>query len=288
LYADKMLDASTDFFSGMKRGYNIYARDAGDAAKQAEQFMTNSMSAMEDALFNFVQSGRMDFKSLADSIIADLMRISIRMAMFGSDGSGTGGLMGLLGTGISAAFSFFGGGSSAGSPISAGTWDTINATDWSTPILHAGGVAGVQYTGYKNVDPSVFFGASRYHGGGIVGLSSNEVPVITQRGETILTPAQARTLAPENEIAAALRQALGGASGGAGGMPRVTVNVQNYSKAEVETPESMYGQGNFSMDLILKDVEKGVAKNINAGNSPIGHAPARKYQLESAGALYNK
>jgi hypothetical protein len=212
------------------------------------------------------------------------------MAMFGSNGSS--GLMGLLGTGISAAFSFFGG---AGNSFVGGSgttysFDNIGYSHSSGAygLAHSGGVAGVQYTGFKSVDPSVFFGASRYHSGGIVGLNSDEVPVITQKGETILTPAQARTLAPVNEIAAALRQALGGASGVAGGAPRVTVNVQNYSKAEVETRESQDGQGNFSMDMIIKDIERGIAKNINAGNSPVGHAMARNFQLDRAGALYNK
>jgi hypothetical protein len=290
----KLLEAK-DSFSGMKRGYQTYAQDAGDAAKLAENFMTNSMSAMEDALFNFVQTGKMDFKSLADSIIADLMRISIRMAMFGQSGDGSGGLMGLITSGIGMAVNYFGGGGSGGginfaSGDSAGYYSDLFAnTDWSTPIMsHSGSVIGQDSYQRKRVPTSVFDYAFRYHNGGLAGLRPDEVPAILQKGESVLTPAQARTLAPVNEIAQALKQALGGGSGVSGGMPKVTVNIQNYSKAEVETQESQDGQGGFSMDLIMRDVERGIAKNINNGNSPVGQALARNYQLDRAGALYNK
>jgi hypothetical protein len=59
-------------------------------------------------------------------------------------------------------------------------------------------------------------------------------------------------------------------------------------KAEVEERESQDGQGNFSMDLIIKDVERGIAKNINGGNSPVAQAMARNFQIDRAGALYSK
>jgi hypothetical protein len=121
----------------------------------------------------------------------------------------------------------------------------------------------------------------------MAGLASSEVPAILQKGEPVFTPAQARTLAPVNEIAVALRQALGGGVG-AGAVPKVIVNVQNYSKAEVETQESQDGQGNFSMDMIIRDVDQGLAKRVNNGNSANAQAIARKYQLDGAGALYNK
>jgi hypothetical protein len=123
--------------------------------------------------------------------------------------------------------------------------------------------------------------------GGVAGLFSDEVPAILKKGEPVLTPAQARTLAPVNEIAAAMRAALRDINPG-GAVSRVTVNVQNNSKAEVETQESQDGKGNFSVDLLIRDVERGIAKNINNGSSPVSQAMARNFQLDRAGALYNK
>jgi lambda family phage tail tape measure protein len=283
----KRLEASTDFFDGAKRGFQKYTEDAGNAAKAAEQFVTNSFSSMEDAMVQFVQTGKMDFKSLADSIIADLMRISVRMAMFGDgkDG-GFGGIIGGLVGLIPKLFTGGGGISFSGSILDFG--GSYTAALANLGAAHGGGVAGVQYTFQRSVEPSALIGASRYHGGGIAGLYPGEVPAILQKGEPVFTQAQAATLAPVSQIAQAIREALRGTGPSGVGTSAVTVNIQNYSKAEVEEKKSQDGQGNWSMDLIIRDVEKGIAKNIAAGNSPVAGAMARSYQLSREGALYSK
>jgi phage-related minor tail protein len=55
---------------------------------------------MEDALVRFVTTGKGDFKSLANSILADLARVQIRSLVAGAGGSGglIGGIANLLGT----------------------------------------------------------------------------------------------------------------------------------------------------------------------------------------------
>ena len=53
-------------------------------------------------------------------------------------------------------------------------------------IFHSGGVVGSAAPG-RMVNPAVFSGAMRYHTGGVAGLKPNEVPVIAERGEEILT-----------------------------------------------------------------------------------------------------
>lgn len=69
--------------------------------------------------------------------------------------------------------------SSSGSPFLQG----IGAAFGSA---HSGGVAG-QTTQTRNVNPSAFNFATRYHTGGIAGLRPNEVPTILERGEEVLT-----------------------------------------------------------------------------------------------------
>lgn len=71
---------------------------------------------------------------------------------------------------------------------------------------HTGGIVGSKRVGSgnrtRNVDPSIFATAQRFHTGGFPGLSPNEVPVVAKKGEEILN---------ENDPRNALN---GGASGG--------------------------------------------------------------------------
>lgn len=58
-------------------------------------------------------------------------------------------------------------------------------------VGHTGGVVGT-LQGRRSVSPLAFAGAPRFHSGGLVGLARNEVPVIAERGEEILTQADPR------------------------------------------------------------------------------------------------
>lgn len=55
----------------------------------------NTYTQLEDALVSFVRNGKLDFSSLIDSMINDLIRFSLRSMLFGTDGGG-GGLFGNL------------------------------------------------------------------------------------------------------------------------------------------------------------------------------------------------
>jgi lambda family phage tail tape measure protein len=66
------------FEYGAKSAIKSYADELGNVAKQTQEAMTKAFKGMEDALVNFVMTGKMDFKSLANSIIQDLARIAIR------------------------------------------------------------------------------------------------------------------------------------------------------------------------------------------------------------------
>ena len=58
-----------------------FAKSAFDVAKQAEQAFVNAFKGMEDALVKFVMTGKLNFKDLANSIIADLTRMLVRAAI---------------------------------------------------------------------------------------------------------------------------------------------------------------------------------------------------------------
>lgn len=51
--------------------------------EQTQKVVTDAFKGMEDALTSFVSTGKLDFASLADSIIADINRIIIRQQITG-------------------------------------------------------------------------------------------------------------------------------------------------------------------------------------------------------------
>ncbi len=88
----------------------------------------------------------------------------------------------------------------------------LSAVGVPVGLNHSGGLAGIQRSGTRNISPEVFAAAARYHTGGIAGLKPNEVPIIAEQGEEILTRSDPR------------HRANGGlGSGGSGDMPPITV-----------------------------------------------------------------
>lgn len=81
----------TDFGTGIKDAMKDYVESTANAANQAKTLFTNAFKGMEDALVSFVQTGKLDFKSLADSIISDLIRIAVQKQITGPLASAIGG-----------------------------------------------------------------------------------------------------------------------------------------------------------------------------------------------------
>lgn len=97
-------------------------------------------------------------------------------------GSGGGGLFGGL---LSLGGSIFSGGFSQ----SFGFATSAPGTYGPFPSFHSGGVVGGAGGGSRLINPSVFANAPRFHNGGLVG---DEVPIIAQKGERVLTKQQQR------------------------------------------------------------------------------------------------
>lgn len=66
---------------GDKSPLKSFAESAFKFADQAEQAVVNAFKGMEDAMVKFVLTGKLNFKDLANSIIADLTRMLVRAAI---------------------------------------------------------------------------------------------------------------------------------------------------------------------------------------------------------------
>jgi lambda family phage tail tape measure protein len=78
--SDKMLRASQNGLDGMHVAVLDYQKGLLDVAKSTNQMTTNMLQSMEDALVTFVTTGKLNWRSLIDSMIADLVRLQIRQA----------------------------------------------------------------------------------------------------------------------------------------------------------------------------------------------------------------
>ena len=162
-------------WAAVREELSRYAGEAMDWGKGLGSALTSAFRSAEDAIANFVTGGKIDFKALADSILADITRIAVRSAILGplanALGGGSGGLLGGL----------FGGGGG----LFAG-------------IFHQGGVAGGSAQ-QRLVPAFAFAGAPRFHDGGLAGLRADEVPAILQRGEMVLSRAQLAAIGAARE-----------------------------------------------------------------------------------------
>lgn len=68
---------------GMEAAMRNYADSATNIAKSVEGAFTNAFKGIEDSIVKFAQTGKFSFSDFANSVIADIIRIQVRMAIAG-------------------------------------------------------------------------------------------------------------------------------------------------------------------------------------------------------------
>ncbi|OJF92794.1 phage tail tape measure C-terminal domain-containing protein [Pararhizobium antarcticum] len=136
-----------------------YAAKARNIGGDIGQALVGAFTSAENAVGEFVKTGKLDFRDLVTSMIADLAKLAARRFILGP-----------IANALSGALSGAGG--------------------LFANILHAGGVVGSPGPG-RMVPALAFAGAPRMHSGGWAGLKPDEVPAILQRGERVLSRREA-------------------------------------------------------------------------------------------------
>lgn len=101
----RRLEQERDWTLGARDALYNYLDDIDNVAAQTEQLFSNAFQGMEDALVQFIQTGKLDFTDLANSIVADINRIIIKQQitkplaewLMGSTQPGATGLQGGFG-----------------------------------------------------------------------------------------------------------------------------------------------------------------------------------------------
>ncbi|SLN61592.1 Lambda phage tail tape-measure protein (Tape_meas_lam_C) [Roseovarius gaetbuli] len=136
-----------------------YAAKARDIGGDIGQSLVGAFQSAENAVGNFVKTGKLDFGDLVSSMIADLANLAARRFILG--------------------------------PIANALSDALGgAGGLFANILHAGGVVGSPGPG-RMVPALAFANAPRMRSGGFAGLRPDEVPAILQRGERVLSRREA-------------------------------------------------------------------------------------------------
>jgi hypothetical protein len=136
-----------------------YAAKVRNIGGDIGQALVGAFTSAENAVGEFVKTGKLDFRDLVTSMIADLAKLAARRFILGPIANALSGALGGSG-GIFA------------------------------NILHAGGMVGSPGPG-RMVPTFAFAGAPRMHAGGWAGIKPDEVPAILQRGERVLSRREA-------------------------------------------------------------------------------------------------
>lgn len=191
----KQREATTQFQgwnSALELGGGIavdFFSKIGDKATTFQSLMQNVLKTLEQALLKALILGQGPLAGLSGTA---------------NPAGGAGGLVGAFGK-------LFGGDSDAAD-------DAAEDAAEDAGSLHTGGMVGGGMS-RRAVNPLAFAGAQRFHSGGLIG---SEIPIIAQKGESILTPGQMSKLAPA-------------APAGGGGGNNVQVSITNNSGGEVQS-----------------------------------------------------
>lgn len=165
--------AQADWINGARGAFQDYLDSASDVEGQTRDLFNNAFGNMEDAVVDFVKTGKLSFKDFADQVVEDLIRIQVRQAAAGFLGSALGFLGG-------------GGAAASGSGTMTGFSETISRSGFSTGGYTGDGgkfepmgvVHGGEYVIRKEVvsqpgarDYLDRLNAKGYASGGFVGVS---------------------------------------------------------------------------------------------------------------------
>ncbi|MCR8724124.1 phage tail tape measure C-terminal domain-containing protein [Frigidibacter sp. ROC022] len=155
-------DRAVTGWQAVTEALSDYAGKAREIGGDIGQSLVSAFQSAENAVGEFVRTGKLNFSDLVTSLLADLAKLGARRFILGSIANALGGILGGAG-GIFA------------------------------DVLHGGGVVGS--AGAARMVPAMAFAAApRMHSGGTLGLRHDEVPAILQRGERVLSRREAQAL----------------------------------------------------------------------------------------------
>lgn len=243
-----------DAWTGAQESIRKYAASATDAGTLIGDAMTNAFKGAEDALTTFITTGKINFRSLASSIVADLARIQAKqmlMAISGGD-SGGGGIFGsLLKMGISSLAGAFGGAAMGTFNVSPGILPTTNAS-----------VGGLDWMS----------GIKGFADGGSPPLG--QISMVGEEGPELFVPKSAGTIIPNH----ALQGPTQNGSTGASDQP-TNYTIVNQTTGRIDEVKEQRLNGN-DRALIIKEAVSAVAGQLYDANSSVSKGIKNNHNIQ--------
>ncbi|ROO33381.1 phage tail tape measure protein [Pseudomonas sp. 7SR1] len=254
---EQMSEAQSDWRKGATSAFSNYLESARNIAGQTRDLFSNAFSSMEDSVVNFAITGKGSFGDFTKSVLADMARIATRTAA-------SEGLSALFGLAASAAGSYFGGASSAGSTQAGYSGDLSGFTPGSIQAKGGAWSGGVQM--FAN---GAAFANSIVSKPTAFGMAGGGIGVMGEAGEEAIMPLT-RTAGGQLGV----RALTGGGSGTAISINApVTVVTQDRSSEGMQIDQQALSK---SLQSQMQAVaEKAVADSWRAGGTSFRNANGR-------------
>lgn len=229
------INAQRQFSFGWKTAFEQFAEDSSNSAAKARDIFSSLTSNLNQAIGSFVNTGKLSFSDLANSIIKDIIRIELQAQV----SSVLSQIVGAVGGAI-ANFSF---GAQAG--LGGATAAGIGST--------AGGSGAVSFPVSGGAVPAVPFAD-----GGFTGKGTQFQPAgVVHKGEFVLNAAATRRIGLHNLERMSKGFADGGMVGGGGVVGGVNINIRNEAGADGYKATAQARQnsdGGLNIDVMVKRV----------------------------------
>lgn len=229
IFRKRMDEIRRDWLAGWKRGFESYADDATNAAKQVEGVIDSSLKSSERAFVGFMRGTEDAWADFWDGMVDEVIAAWYRMNIAGPIAQ----FMGSMTFGSSA--------STATGPTMSGPTN-FGSSAVPASFAHTGGVVGSSNLIQRSVPTSAFDHAPRYHSGGVVGLAPDERAAVLQVGETVFTKEQTRELGRQinnKDI-------------------DVTVNIiNNGTPVETQSTNARFDGKRLIIDTVMSEIQRG-------------------------------
>lgn len=298
------LELSQDPFDGFVRGAMKFGAEYGDMAKQVESFTMQMGQTIGDSLADAFMKGEISASEFFNSLVGMAAKAASNM-FISQIFSGIGGMLGGGLSGFSKSAlnltsyipGFGGGGAAArGGVLSGGNLSDYSGTVVSRPTLFS---YASDAHGFRPLDRFA-------SGAGLMGEAGPEaiMPLRRMPGgelgvrmdmrayEDLWEQHQQRAQTEYNAFVsdymrslAEERRAAGNTAAGA--TPNISINVINQTDGQVEAQGQARSDGNggFTLDILLTQVEQGLVQRAKAGRSGLMQYQEQAYGLSRAGML---